>query len=318
MRKFVSDRMSMLQVQRVSKSFGAIRAVQEISFEVRTGEIYGLLGPNGAGKTTTISMISGLLRPETGSVTVDSANVWLEPGRAKRAMGVVPQEIAVYEDLSARENFEFWGQLAGLARSDAKARAEELLKALQLDARAKEAVKNFSGGMKRRVNIGCALLHRPKLLLLDEPTVGIDPQARTTILDFVRNLRSTGTAILYTTHYLEEAETLCDRIGIIDQGRLLAEGTLNELQKRIGGEHLFVIESDFTKVDPATWDGFNDRFRVIQKSERQLAVSPHGQRDPADVLRELLHLPIKAENVVLKRPTLNDVFLQLTGRDLRE
>jgi ABC-2 type transport system ATP-binding protein len=310
--------MTMLHVQRVSKSFGAVHAVQEVSFEVRSGEIYGLLGPNGAGKTTTISMISGLLRPDAGTVTVDGANVWLEPARAKRAMGVVPQEIAVYEDLSARENFEFWGQLAGLRRSEAKERAMELLKALQLESRARDAVKNFSGGMKRRVNIGSALLHRPKLLLLDEPTVGIDPQARTTILDFVRNLRSAGTAILYTTHYLEEAESLCDRIGIIDQGHLLAEGTLNELQKRIGGEHLFVIESDFTHVDPAAWDGFTNRFRVIQKSERHLAVSPHGQRDPADVLRELLHLPIRAENVVLKRPTLNDVFLQLTGRDLRE
>jgi ABC-2 type transport system ATP-binding protein len=310
--------MTMLQVQRVSKSFGAIHAVQEVSFEVRAGEIYGLLGPNGAGKTTTISMISGLLKPDAGTVTVNEANVWLEPARAKQAMGVVPQELAVYEDLSAQENFEFWGQLAGLKRSDAKARATELLKALQLDTRAKDAVKNFSGGMKRRVNIGCALLHRPKLLLLDEPTVGIDPQARSTILDFVRNLRNAGTAILYTTHYLEEAENLCNRIGIIDHGRLLAEGTLAELQKRIGGEHLFVVESDFTKTDPATWDGFTERFRIIQKSERQIAVSPSRERDPVEVLRELLQLPIKAENVLLKRPTLNDVFLQLTGRDLRE
>ena len=308
----------MLQVQRVSKSFGAVHAVQEVTLEVHAGEIYGLLGPNGAGKTTTISMISGLLKPDAGTVTVDGANAWLEATRAKSAMGVVPQEIAVYEDLSARENFEFWGQLAGLKKSDAKSRATELLKALQLDARAKDPVKNFSGGMKRRVNIGCALLHCPKLLLLDEPTVGIDPQARSTILEFVRDLRNSGTAILYTTHYLEEAETLCNRIGIIDQGRLLAEGTLSELQKRVGGEHLFVVESDFTKTDPAVWDGFTDRFRIIQKSEKHIAVSPFGERDPVDVLRELLQLPIKAENVVLKRPTLNDVFLQLTGRDLRE
>jgi ABC-2 type transport system ATP-binding protein len=310
--------MTMLHVQRVSKSFGLVHAVQEVSLEVRAGEIYGLLGPNGAGKTTTISMISGLLRPDAGTVSVDGANVWLEAARAKRAMGVVPQELAVYEDLSARENFEFWGQLAGLPRADAKARATELLKALQLDSRANDPVKNFSGGMKRRVNIGCALLHRPKLLLLDEPTVGIDPQARTTILDFVRNLRDGGTAILYTTHYLEEAESLCSRIGIIDQGRLLAEGTLHELQKRVGGDHLFVVDADFSKTDPAEWGGFTERFRVLQKSDRQIAVSPSAERDPADVLRELLQLPIKAENVVLKRPTLNDVFLQLTGRDLRE
>jgi ABC-2 type transport system ATP-binding protein len=310
--------MSMLKVERLSKSFGAIRAVDSVGFEVRPGEIYGLLGPNGAGKTTLISIISGLLKPDAGEVSVAGAAFWSDPQKARRIMGVVPQELAIYEELSGRENLEFWGRMAGLSSRDAKARAVELLAALTLTDRAQDAVKKYSGGMKRRINLGCALLHRPQLLLLDEPTVGIDPQARLNILEFIRNLRASGTAILYTTHYLEEAETLCQRIGIIDHGRLLAEGTLGELQERLGGDRLFALEADFKNTSPDAWAGFHQRFRVIQKSEKQLVVAAIGARDPAECLKDLLGLPVRVENVTLKRPSLNDVFLQLTGRDLRE
>jgi ABC-2 type transport system ATP-binding protein len=310
--------MSLLKVERLSKSFGAVRAVDSISFEVRPGEIYGLLGPNGAGKTTSISMISGLLKPDAGEIIVAGTAFSADPQKAKSIMGVVPQELAIYEELSGRENLEFWGRMAGLSSGDAKARAGELLEALTLTDRAKDAVKNYSGGMKRRINLGCALLHRPKLLLLDEPTVGIDPQARLNILEFIRDLRATGTAILYTTHYLEEAESLCQRIGIIDHGRLLAEGTFAELQERLGGDRVFVLEADFKNSSPDAWNGFNQRFRVIQKTEKQLVVAAIGSRDPSDCLKELLNLPVQVENVTLKRPSLNDVFLQLTGRELRE
>jgi len=310
--------MSMLKVERLCKSFGAIRAVDSVGFEVRPGEIYGLLGPNGAGKTTTISMISGLLKPDSGEVSVANLPFWSDPQKAKRIMGVVPQELAIYEELSGRENLEFWGRMAGLSARDARARTVELLAALTLTDRAQDAVKKYSGGMKRRINLGCALLHRPQLLLLDEPTVGIDPQARLNILEFIRNLRASGTAILYTTHYLEEAETLCQRIGIIDHGRLLAEGTLGELQERLGGDRLFALEADFKNTSPDGWAGFHQRFRVIQKSEKQLVVAAIGARDPGECLKDLLGLPVRVENVTLKRPSLNDVFLQLTGRDLRE
>jgi ABC-2 type transport system ATP-binding protein len=172
--------------------------------------------------------------------------------------------------------------------------------------------------MKRRINIGCALLHRPKLLLLDEPTVGIDPQARSNILELVKSLARDGTSILDTTHYLEEAEMLCQRIGIIDHGQLLAEGTLPELQMRLGGDRLFLVEGNFEGANPEEWPHFRERFRLIQKTNRQLSVAAVGERDPADCLRDLLQLPVPAENVMLKRPSLNDVFLQLTGRDLRE
>jgi ABC-2 type transport system ATP-binding protein len=310
--------MSLLKAQRLAKAFGEIRAVDDVSFEVREGEVYGLLGPNGAGKTTTISMISGLLKPDAGEVLVDGHTFWADPQQAKRIMGVVPQEIAVYEELTGRENLEFWGRIAGLSKAEARTRAGELLEALLLTDRARDAVKSYSGGMKRRINLGCALLHRPRLLLLDEPTVGIDPQARLNLLDFIRRQCAQGTAVLYTTQDLEEAETLCQRIGIIDHGKLLAEGALAELQQRLGGNQLFVVDGAFAGFKPDSVAGFTDRFRVIQQSGNQLVVAARENRDAGEALRELLQLPVKVENVTLKRPTLNEVFLQLTGRQLRE
>ena len=310
--------MPLLKAQRLAKAFGDIRAVDDVSFEVREGEIYGLLGPNGAGKTTTISMISGLLRPDAGEILVDGHAFWGDPQRAKKIMGVVPQEIAVYEELTGRENLEFWGRIAGLDKAEARVRAGELLEALSLTDRARHAVKTYSGGMKRRINLGCALLHRPRLLLLDEPTVGIDPQARLNLLDFIRRQCAAGTAVLYTTHYLEEAETLCQRVGIIDHGKLLAEGTLTELQQRLGGTQLFVVDGAFSGLNPDGVEGFAGRFRVIQQSDAQLVVAARANQDAGEALRELLQLPVKVENVTLKRPSLNEVFLQLTGRQLRE
>ncbi len=310
--------MSFLQVSRLVKCFGATRAVDGVSFEVRPGEIYGLLGPNGAGKTTTISMICGLLKAESGDVVIDGTGFWTDPSRARRLMGVVPQEIALYEELSGRENLEFWGRLAGLAAKEAKQRAAELLEALALADRAHDALKKYSGGMKRRINLGCALLHRPRLLLLDEPTVGIDPQARLKLLEFIRDLAASGTAILYTTHYLEEAETLCQRIGIIDQGRLLAEGTLAELQQRLGGRHLFQLEANLAGVQPDQWPGFAQQFQILQRSDRHLLLAALNDCDPAAGLKALLALPVQVDNVSIKRPSLNDVFLELTGRALRE
>jgi ABC-2 type transport system ATP-binding protein len=277
-----------------------------------------LLGPNGAGKTTTISMVCGLLRPDAGEVFVNGKPFSANPVEAKRLMGVTPQDLALYEELSGRENLEFWGRIAGLKAAEARQRAAELLEALTLTDRANDALKNYSGGMKRRINLGCSLLHRPKLVLLDEPTVGIDPQARAKILEFITGLRAAGTAILYTTHYLEEAETLCQRIGIIDHGKVLAEGTLSQLQERLGEGLVFTVDADFAGSVPAQWPGFAERFRVLQQSEKQLVVAAVGNRDPADCLKALLALPVRMQNVSLKRPSLNDVFLQLTGRQLRE
>ena len=307
-----------LSVDRLKKSFGDTQAVAEVSLAIDAGEIFGLLGPNGAGKTTTISMICGLLRPDNGHVVVDGQDFSVDPVAAQKSMGVVPQEVALYEELSAEENLRFWGKLAGLSSQAATVRAAEVLEELSLTDRRKDAVRTYSGGMKRRINIGCALLHQPKLLLLDEPTVGIDPQARAKILEFVRELSRRGTGVLYTTHYLEEAEALCDRIGIIDEGKLLADGTLADLQDRLGGERLFVLEGDFTNANPASWNGFVNRFRVLSQRDHQLVVSPTTDRHPSDCLKELLEIPIQVDNATVKKPNLNDVFLQLTGRELRE
>ena len=310
--------MSLLQTNQLVKRFGDLVAVGGVSFEVNEGEIYGLLGPNGAGKTTTISMACGLLKPDGGDIHVDERNFWSDPVAARRIMGVVPQEIALYEELSGRENLEFWGRVSGLSPTDASSRAGELLEALNLVDRGNDAVKKYSGGMKRRINLGSALMHRPRLLLLDEPTVGIDPQARNAILDFIRGLVADGVSILYTTHYLEEAESLCHRIGIIDHGKVLAEGSLAQLRHSLGDTHLYIIEGKFADADPATWPGFTDKFKIVQHADGQLVVSAQDHRDPSADLKELLALPVAVENVTFKRPSLNDVFLSLTGRELRE
>ena len=308
----------MLEVRAIAKAFGHIQAVAGVSFQVQPGEIYGLLGPNGAGKTTSISIICGLLRPDAGDVLVDGKSFAADPQRAKSLMGVTPQDLALYEELTGRDNLQFWGRVAGLSARDAKTRAKELLEALTLSDRADDAVKTYSGGMKRRINLGCALMHKPRLILLDEPTVGIDPQARAKIIEFIGQLRAAGTAILYTTHYLEEAETLCQRIGIIDHGRLLAEGTLSQLQDRLVQGLVFTIDAEFGDFSPRTWNGLEQRFRILQQSDRQLVVASADKRDPPECLKDLLQMPVRLSNISLKKPSLNDVFLQLTGRQLRE
>jgi len=308
----------LLETKNLVKRYGELRAVDDVTFEVRPGEIYGLLGPNGAGKTTTISVACGLLKPDGGTISVDGSGFWKDPKKARSKMGVVPQELALYEELSGRENLEFWGRIAGLSTRDSKTRATELLEALMLSERAKEAVKKYSGGMKRRINLGCALMHRPRLIMLDEPTVGIDPQARANILEFIKVLVSEGVGILYTTHYLEEAETLCDRIGIIDHGKILAEGTLHELRNQLADEQLFVIEGEFVNQNPVEWPGFLEEFTIMQQTDKQIIVSTSREMDPAEGLKKLLAVPVQLENVTLKRPSLNDTFLKLTGRDLRE
>lgn len=310
--------MALLSVSDIVKTYGDLKAVEGVSFEVQAGEIYGLLGPNGAGKTTSISVISGLIRANSGIVEVDGQPFWKDPVRAKGLMGVVPQEIALYEDLSGRENLLFWGRLAGMSKAASHRRADELLEALSLESRGGDLVKQYSGGMKRRINMGCALMHKPRLLLLDEPTVGIDPQARTNILDFVEKLAADGTAVLYTTHYLEEAERFCNRVGIIDHGKVLAEGTLPELQQLAGGKQLYTIEGDLAGAKDKLPDNFHHQFKVIQSGDTSLTVASFEERNPADCMRDLLALPISFENISLKRPTLNEVFLNLTGRDLRE
>ena len=216
------------------RRFGDLVAVNEVSFRIVPGETYGLLGPNGAGKTTTISMVAGLLDADAGTVTVAGRRVTPKTTRARAAIGVVPQDVAVYPDLTGRENLDFMGRLYGLRGAELKGRVAEVLEIIGLTDRAGDRTEQYSGGMKRRLNIGVGLLHRPTLLILDEPTVGVDPQSRNAILESVEKLSTEGMSVLYTTHYMEEAERICDRVGIVDEGRLIAEGTQRDLVALVG------------------------------------------------------------------------------------
>src|SRR5574342_1060251 len=230
-----------LQAQNLVKQYGDFIAVKGISFDIKEGEIFSLLGPNGAGKTTTISMLSTLYTPTSGDATIGGHSITKDPMAVKRMIGVVPQEIALYEDLTARENLLFWGQMYGLSGRSLNTRVDEVLEQIGLTDKAKNRVKTYSGGMKRRVNIGVGLLHKPRLLFMDEPTVGIDPQSRRAILDTVKDLNKLGMTVLYTTHYMEEAQELSDRVGIIDHGQLIALGTQKELTQQVGQAETLIL-----------------------------------------------------------------------------
>lgn len=218
-----------VEAQHLNKTFGKHHAVKDVSLSIRKGEIFGLLGPNGAGKSTTINMLCGYLKPTSGEVFIDGRSLTKEMRKVKRMLGVVPQEIALYKDLTALENLNFFGEIYGLSSQQSRQRADELLRFVGLYERRKEPVKTFSGGMQRRINIAIALMHAPAFLMLDEPTVGVDPQSREHIFALIERLRDQGTTILYTTHYMEEAERLCNHIAIMDEGQIIALGTLEEL-----------------------------------------------------------------------------------------
>jgi linearmycin/streptolysin S transport system ATP-binding protein len=222
-------RSALVQVINLIKTFGKNEAVKGVIFTIGKGEIFGSLGPNGAGKSTTINTMCGYLEPTSGDTIIDGISVTREPMRVKRLLGVVPQEIALYKDFNSMENLEFFGELYGMSAKERKKRAEEILQFVGLYDRRKEPVQNFSGGMQRRINMAIAMMHNPNFLLMDEPTVGVDPQSRENIFDTIEKLRDHGTTILYTTHYMEEAERLCNHIAIMDEGRIIAMGTLEQL-----------------------------------------------------------------------------------------
>ena len=308
-----------LEVTDLVRRFGDRTAVDGVSFRIAPGETYGLLGPNGAGKTTTISMIVGLISAHEGSVTVVGEAVGPKRTAPKRHLGLVPQDLAIYPDLSARENLNFFGRLQGLTGTELKTRVGEVLELTGLSDRAKGATKEFSGGMQRRLNIGIGLLHQPTLLILDEPTVGVDPQSRNAILESVERLSAEGMAVLYTTHYMEEAERLCDRIGIIDSGRLQAEGTRNELITLTGGvDHIELRGSgDLTGAAEAL-----RRIEAVSQVDHDrdtLLLTVHdAPRNVAQIVNEATRSGLELADVQISRPNLESVFLHLTGKALRD
>ncbi len=308
-----------LVVRDVVRRFGDLVAVDGVSFTIAPGETYGLLGPNGAGKTTTISVVAGLIRADAGTVTVLGRPVGPRHTGVKRHVGLVPQDLAIYPELSARENLLFFGRLQGMGGRGLARRVDEVLEIVGLADRAKDATKEYSGGMKRRLNIGVGLLHRPTLLILDEPTVGVDPQSRNAILESVEALSVEGMAVLYTTHYMEEAERLCDRIAIVDSGRIQAEGTRAELIRLTG------------ELDRIRLTGGGD-VAAAAAAVRALPAVDHVDADRSAVLLTVREAPTAVASVVtaataagmaladveITRPNLESVFLQLTGKALRD
>ena len=308
-----------LRCEGVVRRFGERVAVDGVSFEIAPGETYGLLGPNGAGKTTTISMIAGVLAPDAGRIEVAGRPMSADAHEAKRAIGLVPQDVALYPDLSAEENLRFFGRLEGLAGSALARRIGEVLEVVGLADRASDRLEEYSGGMRRRANIAVGLLHEPQLLILDEPTVGVDPQSRNQILASVDALGASGLAVLYTTHYMEEAERLCDRIAIMDAGRLIAEGTRQELVARVGEHDQLLVTASGDLAALA------ERLRaaegvvsadVADASVTVLARS--ADRALGAVVSAAGEVGAAITGVEVHEPDLEAVFLNLTGRALRD
>jgi ABC-2 type transport system ATP-binding protein len=308
-----------IQVSDLHKNFGEVYAVQGVSFEIRAGEIFSLLGPNGAGKSTTISMLSCLLKPTRGDAFVQGHSILHDPQGVKASLGVVPQEIALYQDLSARENLEFWGRMYGLRGEALRRRVDEVLETIQLSDRQKSKVSTFSGGMKRRVNIGAALLHKPDVIIMDEPTVGIDPQSRRHILDNVKELNRQGMTVLYTTHYMEEAQELSDRIAIMDQGKVIASGTHAELV-RIVGEMDRIDLTLSGEVVPAVehWRNLDGVCGVTTQEDRLVLLVTDSNLVLPRLFETAVQLCVRITSVNIQEPNLETVFLHLTGKALRD
>jgi ABC-2 type transport system ATP-binding protein len=309
----------MLACRALRRRYGDLTAVDDVGFQISPGETYGLLGPNGAGKTTTISMVAGLLDGDDGEITVDGQPMSSHAVRAKAAIGYVPQDLAIYPDLSARENLMFFARLYGMSTPDAKRRSAEVLELTGLADRAGDQTKKYSGGMKRRLNIGIGLLHHPKLLILDEPTVGVDPQSRNAILESVEGLSGEGMAVLYTTHYMEEAERLCDRVGIIDHGKLIAEGTRNELVSLVGeGDQVRLLATGNLAKAAAELAG-HPWVRQASATDQGIDVVVEDARSHLpEVLASVAVAGTAVRSVEVTEPDLEAVFLHLTGRALRD
>lgn len=310
----------MLQIMDLSKKYKNVQAVSGVNMYLEKGEIVGLLGPNGAGKSTTISMLSSLITPSSGDVRLHNESIVKQPGKIRHILGVVPQEIALYTDLTAEENLQFFGKIYGLQGATLKQRINEVLEQIGLTDRRKNLVKTFSGGMKRRLNIGVALLHTPEIIIMDEPTVGIDPQSRNYILETVKRLnREQGMTVLYTSHYMEEVEFLCDRIYIMDQGHIIASGTKEELKNILSSENTIIIKVEriqdefirFLKADPHT--------RQVQVQDQKISIIVPKEENLFQAITHYAEeTKTKLISIEVQAPTLEDVFLHLTGRALRD
>ncbi|WP_239618174.1 ABC transporter ATP-binding protein [Cohnella mopanensis] len=311
--------MNVLEIRNLTKKFGDFIAVDNMSLNIREGEIFGFLGSNGAGKSTTINMISSLLRSTKGDIEVLGRNIATNGKFAKMNIGIVPQDISIYENMTSYENVSFFAGLYGLRGNLLKERTEEALDFVGLGDKAKSFPKNFSGGMKRRLNIACAIAHRPKLIIMDEPTVGIDPQSRNYILNSVRKLNEMGCTIIYTSHYMEEVEEICTRIAIVDHGKIIADGTKEQLKAIITDTKNIWIEIKAT--DSPSIDSLKQIQGVItaQLEDNTIKINSKGEINNLNrVIQQLIKDGIEIRSVEEQAPNLETVFLTLTGRNLRD
>jgi ABC-2 type transport system ATP-binding protein len=307
----------LIEVSGLRKRFGGVEALRGVSFHVAAGEIYGLLGPNGAGKSTTINILCGLIRPDGGEARLAGVDVVRDPVGARRVLGVVPQEVALYNDMTARGNLAFFGRLYGLRGAALRARIDRVLEQVNLADRANEPIERYSGGMLRRLNIAAGILHEPRIVLFDEPTVGLDPQSRAAILDLVRAIAANA-AVVYTTHYLDEAERLCSRLAIVDHGAVLAEGTLEQLRQAAGEREIIALRGDFRPEAVPSVLGPSTAIELIKGAPDELLFSVHSAQRELSVLMAMAPAFGSVREVAIKQPSLENLFIKLTGRALRE
>ena len=309
----------MIEVRSVSKSFGNIEAVKNVSFTIGKEEIFGILGPNGAGKSTIVNILNTLVKPDTGDVIIDGVNIKDDGDTIKLIMGVVPQEIALYEELTAYENLMFWGGLYNMPKSELKTNVNKTLGIVDLAGRKDDRIKTFSGGMKRRINIACSLLHNPRILVLDEPTVGVDPQNRNHIFELIETLNNEGMTIIYTTHYMEEAERFCDKIAIIDTGRIVAQGTLKELRHISNIKDLVTIKLADTDNETITRiTSENPLFRFDGTSNTFEVECGNIGNDTSVIINQIQNSGGVIEKIYTRGTNLESIYLKLTGKELRD
>ncbi len=309
----------LLQTKEIVKKFGNFTAVNGVSIEIEKGQVIGLLGPNGAGKSTTISMISTLVRPSSGEIFFNGVSTLKSQKFIQRKMGIVPQNIALYKDLTGIENLKYWGMVYGLSGSQLKKRIQEVSEIIGIEDRLKDPVKNYSGGMQRRINIGAALLHEPELLIMDEPTVGIDPQSRNHILSTVKALNQAGMSIIYTSHYMEEVEYLCRQIYIMDEGKVIAQGDQQTLTEMVSDHQ--VLKISFESLEDKTIETLKKhslvQSLVAQDLHLELKVDSGGSV-VSELLKEMALMRLTVSAFEVKKPNLESVFLKLTGKALRD
>ncbi|MCX6150509.1 MAG: ABC transporter ATP-binding protein [Ignavibacteriales bacterium] len=305
----------MIQIKSVTKKFPTITAVDNISLEIKEKEFFGLIGPNGAGKSTLMNLLVGYFNPDAGEISINNQKVSIDNLELRKSIGLVPQSLALYDDISAQENLEIFGSLFNIPKNILKEKIKDRLNSVELYERRKDKVRTFSGGMKRRLNMIASLLHDPTVLLCDEPTVGVDPQSRNAIFDFLINLNEQGKTIIYTTHYMEEAERLCSRIAIIDLGKIIAEGSVGELIHKLPYEQTILINKNQTTIHQT--DLFKQFGDLIDEQD-YFELKPNDGLVLSSFFAKLEKGGIEYQSIVLKKPSLEAVFLHLTGRRLRD